>query len=83
MSGIPPPNLPPPPKPTATPSEIPTGPSPDKKEFTHGWNDPPSEIKKSDSNNPMRRKKKTTTTPSGGAAGAFNPFSPADTNSSQ
>merc|ERR1712183_321884 len=81
MSGIPPPNLPPPPPSNAKspPSEIPTGPSPDKKEFTHGWNDPPTEIKKTDSNNPMRRKKKTSplTPPNGGTTG-FSTFNPTD-----
>ena len=40
------------------PTSIPTGPSPDRKEMTAGWNDPPKIIQKSDSNNPLRREKK-------------------------
>ena len=74
------PNLPPmPPLPsgnsTAPPTTIPTGPSENKKEFTHGWNDPPKEIKKSDSDNPLRRKKEKKTTPATSAP-AFNAFNP-------
>ena len=45
-----------------------------KKQFTHGWNDPPAEIKKIDSDNPLRRKKdKKTAPPPPTTFNAFNP----------
>jgi hypothetical protein len=43
---------------TNTGSAIPTGPSPDRKDMTAGWNDPPKIISKSDCANPLRREKK-------------------------
>ena len=36
------------------PSEIPTGPSPERKAMTAGWNDPPKNITSSQSTNPLR-----------------------------
>lgn len=48
------PPMPPVVKSAAPPSEIPTGPSPDKKGMTAGWNDPPKNIATSQSANPLR-----------------------------
>merc|ERR1712021_166319 len=81
MSSNPPPMPPLPPTATSAskpPSEIPTGPDASKKDFTHGWNDPPAEIKKVTSDNPLRRKKEkktATTAPPLPQINAFNPSS--------
>ena len=48
------PPMPPVVKSAAPPSEIPTGPSPDKKGMTAGWNDPPKNIASSETANPLR-----------------------------
>jgi len=58
------------------PKEIPSGPSPDKKEFTAGWNDPPKTIEKSDAPNPMRMNRKSKAKAAAPAAPVIPMFNP-------